>query len=116
MVNTILVADDETLIAALLTDLFEATGYRVLVAHNGVDALALAESARPDLLLTDNMMPYLSGMQLIDRLRASEDCTPPIILMSAVRPEPLPTAPVAFIPKPFDLDRMLALVADLLPS
>ncbi len=115
MVATILVADDEAPIAELLADLLEEVGYRVLLAYNGADALALIEREHPDLLLTDNMMPRLSGLQLIAHLHDHPALALPVILMSAVTPEPTPPPPVAFMPKPFDLDQMLALVAEFLP-
>ncbi len=114
MAATILVADDEIPIAELLADLLEEVGYRVILAYNGADALTILERERPDLLVTDNMMPRLSGMQLIAHLQRHATRAIPVILMSAVRPEPHP--PVPFIPKPFDLDHMLDLVAELLPA
>lgn len=114
MAATILVADDEIPIAELLADLLEEVGYRVILAYNGADALQLLEHERPDLLLTDNMMPRLSGLQLIAHLQQRAIPAIPVILMSAVRPEPRPAVP--FVTKPFDLDHMLDLVARLLPA
>lgn len=114
MPATILVADDEIPIAELLADLLEEVGYRVILAYNGADALQILEREQPDLLVTDNMMPRLSGVQLIAHLQQQERLAIPVILMSAVKPEPQP--PVPFVPKPFDLDHMLDLVAKLLPA
>ena len=114
MTATILVADDEIPIAELLADLLEEVGYRVILAYNGADALELLEHERPDLLVTDNMMPRLSGVQLIAHLQQHATLRIPVILMSAAPPEPRPA--VAFVPKPFDLDHMLDLVAGLLPA
>ncbi|HEY8597334.1 MAG TPA: response regulator [Thermomicrobiales bacterium] len=114
MTATILVADDEIPIAELLADLLEEVGYRVILAYNGAEALQLLERERPDLLVTDNMMPRLSGLELIAHLERHPTLTIPVILMSAVRPEPSP--PVPFVPKPFDLDHMLDLIAKLLPA
>lgn len=110
MPATILVTDDEVSIVELLADLLEEAGYRVVSAYNGADALRLIEREPPALLLTDNMMPRLSGLQLIDRLQ--DDGAPPfpIILMSAVNPDRLPPL-ISFVPKPFDLDQLLALIA-----
>lgn len=109
MPATILVADDEVPIVELLADLLEEAGYRVVFAYNGADALNLIEREPPSLLITDNMMPRLSGLQLIERLRGDGKPPFPIILMSAVHPERLPPA-IAFVPKPFDLDRLLNLI------
>jgi two-component system response regulator (stage 0 sporulation protein F) len=106
---TILVADDEVPIVELLADLLEEAGYRVIPAYNGADALRLIEREPPSLLITDNMMPRLSGLQLIERLGAGGEPPFPIILMSAVNPERLP-ASISFVPKPFDLDQLLNLI------
>ncbi len=114
MTATILVADDEIPTAELLADLLEEVGYRVILAYNGADALHLLERERPDLLVTDNMMPRLSGLQLIAHLQQHATLTIPVILMSAARPEQYPAVP--FVPKPFDLDHMLDLVAKLLTT
>lgn len=114
MAATILVADDEIPIAELLADLLGDVGYRVILAYNGADALRILEDQRPDLLVTDNMMPRLSGLQLIAYVQQHHSLTMPIILMSAARPDQ-PVA-VPFVPKPFDLDYMLDLVAKLLPA
>lgn len=114
MPATILVADDELFIVEFVATVLEDEGYTVCRAYNGRDALAQIERGGCDLLITDNMMPHLSGTQLIARLRANPELDLPIILMSAVAPRP--TAPlVAFLAKPFDLDDLLARVEMLLP-
>lgn len=114
MAATILVADDEIPIAELLADLLEEVGYHVILAYNGADALQILERERPDLLVTDNMMPRLNGIQLIAHVQQHATLAIPVILMSAVLPELHPSVP--FMPKPFDLDHMLDLVAKLLPA
>ena len=57
----ILVVDDEIGIANLLADVLSDEGHRVLVAVNGRDALKRAEEERPDLVITDYMMPVMDG-------------------------------------------------------
>lgn len=57
----ILVADDEHAITALVSDMLTHTGFRVTRAHRCKEALALARSERPDLILLDVMMPDLDG-------------------------------------------------------
>jgi two-component system sensor histidine kinase/response regulator len=115
MADTILIADDEEFIVDLLATLLEDEGYRVLRAYDGLEALTLAERERPDLVLSDVMMPRLSGIELARRLRISEDGSgPPIVLLSAVDPpRDLPERTI-FAPKPFDLEHLATLVARLL--
>src|SRR3954452_20452990 len=81
---TILVADDEPAIASLLADFLTFAGHTVHVAHTGRDALALAEERRPDVILSDVMMPYLDGIALCRALRRRPGTRRvPVLLMSA---------------------------------
>ncbi len=115
MSATILIADDEAFIVDLLATLLEDEGFTVLRAYDGAEALAIAERERPDLILSDVMMPRLSGIELVARLRTWEDgSSPPVILMSAVTAPPRLPPRTIFIPKPFDLDTVLVAVAALL--
>ena len=57
----VLVVDDEVGIANLLSDVLSDEGHRVLVAVNGHEALKRAEEERPDLVITDFMMPVMDG-------------------------------------------------------
>lgn len=113
MPATILVADDEIFIVEFVTTLLEDEGYNVVRAFNGREALALLERGGCDLLITDNMMPHLSGLQLIAHLRANPAIDVPVVLMSAAIPI-VPPPPTVFLPKPFDLDDLLRRVAALL--
>ena len=115
MTSTILIADDEEFIVDLLATLLEDEHYRVLRAYDGEQAFQIMERERPHLLITDVMMPKLTGSDLALRIRngASDLAQTPIILMSAVRQPP--TIPQTFyLAKPFDIDRVLGLVAQLL--
>jgi DNA-binding response OmpR family regulator len=118
MTKTILIADDEEFIVDLLATLLEDEHYRVLRAYDGEQALLAARRERPELIITDIMMPKLSGTDLAARLRADEEESgeaTPIILMSAVR-SPIAVPNTIYLPKPFDIDHVLELVTLLLPS
>lgn len=110
MALTILVADDDSDIVELLANLLEGEGHRVLRAYDGAEALVLLTQSRPDLLVTDNMMPQRTGLELIAYLHDHPDIHTTVILMSAITPVPIPPA-TAFLPKPFDLDALLNLIA-----
>jgi CheY-like chemotaxis protein len=60
----VLVVDDEHLIADTLTKILNMHGFDAFCAYSGADALELAESFRPDYLLTDVMMPKINGVEL----------------------------------------------------
>jgi CheY-like chemotaxis protein len=67
----LLVVDDSAVARVLMRKLFEAAGHRVDVAADGEEALALLESKRYSVLVTDLEMPRLDGFQLIAALQAS---------------------------------------------
>lgn len=109
---TVLVVDDDESIAELLTDLLSDEGYRVIVACDGREALSAARRERPAMILSDCMMPSLSGMQMVRELRrhpATRSIA--VALMSSVRPRDLSVLDVPFLAKPFDIDDILKLVA-----
>jgi CheY-like chemotaxis protein len=68
--ETVLLAEDEPVVRRLVREILERSGYRVLEAASGLEAVELAErtAARIDLLLTDIVMPDMSGRELVDRL------------------------------------------------
>jgi DNA-binding response OmpR family regulator len=113
MAVTILVVEDEVYILDMVASFLELEGYAVRRAADGAEALALLQGGGIDLLLTDNMLPRLRGVDLVAYLHAHPELAVPVIMMSAVRPVPVPPT-VTFLPKPFDLDHLAGLVARLL--
>lgn len=69
----VLVVDDNHLIRRLLTLILESAGYEALEAESAEDALALASELTPDLWIIDEVMPGLSGSELVRSLRRSPD-------------------------------------------
>jgi CheY-like chemotaxis protein len=84
----VLIAEDEETIAETLAMIVEDFGYMPLVAHDGREALALAQQQQPDLIITDLMMPYLNGADLIAAVRDDAEehgvAPPPIMVVTAV--------------------------------
>lgn len=115
--RSILVVEDETTLAEMLRLLFEDAGYRVLIASNGREALHRLEAERPDVVLSDVMMPVLDGHGLYAALQDSAHRPLiPIVLMSAAGPRVLRSGehPAAFVRKPFDVDDLLVTIATVL--
>jgi PAS domain S-box-containing protein len=122
-VPTILFVDDEAMLRDVgLTILLEA-GYRVIVAEDGHDALVrLAEmgSARPDLLITDVVMPGMTGVELAEEVvRLSPGIR--VLLCSGYTRDALAAggglpAGVAFLPKPYSLSVLLDKVSEMLSA
>ena len=115
--KTILVVEDERVIAEILSAVLEDEGYRVVVAYNGTQGLDRLAEGRPDLVLCDVMMPGLDGRDLARAMWSdSEYRTIPIILMSAAHiPASKHDFPYTdFLRKPFDMDQLLETVAKAL--
>ena len=64
MAKTVLIVEDNELNMKLFRDLLEAHGYRVVGTRNGVEALDLARTHRPDLILMDIQLPEVSGLDV----------------------------------------------------
>jgi two-component system, OmpR family, response regulator VicR len=108
--KTILIVDDEVALVETLRDFLEGSGYRVETATDGKEGLESMKRQRPDLVITDLMMPIMDGARMLSVMRDDRDLAPiPVILMSAVRrqfaipsPDQFPTFS-AFLRKPFTL-------------
>jgi DNA-binding response OmpR family regulator len=72
LAQRVLVVDDLVDSALTLAQLFKLEGHDVRVAHNGKDALIIAERFRPVMILTDITMPILDGFELARRVRAQD--------------------------------------------
>jgi CheY-like chemotaxis protein len=107
-VKKILIADDEQTIIMIVKKVLETSGFEVLVAEDGVQALELIFKEKPDLVLADLMMPKMSGYRLIETLRENVETKrlPVIILTAKAWKEDLEKGircgADAFITKPFD--------------
>ena len=80
----ILVVDDNQDNVNIAREILLSRGFEVRVAYNGQSALASIEQQCPDLVLLDIMMPQMSGMEVLDRLRANPStASVPVILVTA---------------------------------
>ncbi|MEY9927866.1 two-component system response regulator MprA [Catenulispora sp. GP43] len=116
--SEILVVDDEPGIRAVLASSLEFEGYAVRTANDGRAALAEVQSARPDLVVLDVLMPGMDGLTACRRLR-SADPTLPVLMLTARdltgdRVAGLDAGADDYLAKPFELDELLARVRALL--
>lgn len=113
----VLVVDDEFGIAQLLEDVLGDEGHRVLVASNGRQALERVAKEKPDMVLTDFMMPVMDGAELINTMNADPALAGiPIVLMSSISEGTVAercSGYTVFVPKPFKILDLIDLVADL---
>ena len=81
---TVLVVEDDPTILQLLEVNFEMEGFTVVRAEDGLLGLEAARSKRPDVIVSDVMMPNMSGLEMVAELKADPDTAGiPVILLSA---------------------------------
>ncbi len=107
----ILVAEDEKDIRELVGFTLQLAGHNLVFATNGREAVLLAESERPDLLLMDYRMPYLNGDEAATIIHQNPELAHlPVIYLTAKEQDPSIAGQVAkgahFIPKPFSIDQL----------
>ena len=116
----ILVIDNDAAIVDLLVEVLTDEGYIVYAAPDGPHALAAIARHLPALILLDLHMPGMSGAELLAQLRRTGLATMPILLVTAAPCDATPLlipGAVACLPKPFNLDDLLACVArDMQPA
>lgn len=112
----ILIADDDPQILRALKVTLRARGYEIVTADNGAEALDLAASHRPDLVMLDLGMPRLDGIEVIQALRGWTQI--PILVVSgrtdaADKVDALDAGADDYVTKPFAIDELLARVRAL---
>lgn len=117
MAQTILVVDDEPDILDILRYNLEKAGYQVLTAEDGIKALHLARTSKPDLLVLDIMLPEIDGLDVCATVRRELDL--PIILLTARDSETdkivgLEMGADDYITKPFSPREVLARIKAVL--
>jgi DNA-binding response OmpR family regulator len=81
---TVLVVDDDPVILQLLQVNFEMEGFVVLLAADGEEGLAVCRAERPDIVVSDVMMPRKSGLELLAELKDDPDINDiPVLLLTA---------------------------------
>jgi chemosensory pili system protein ChpA (sensor histidine kinase/response regulator) len=118
----ILVADDEATTCRLLSAVFQQAGYRVSLAHDGVQALAQFEAEPPDLVCMDLMMPKLDGAGVLQAIKANPQWAHiPVVIITAAGRNPQIDNVTALgaarcVLKPFTRNTILGVVQELLPG
>jgi len=108
----ILIVEDEKKIARLIQLELEYEGYETATAHTGADGLSLFQGQQFDLLILDVMLPGLSGLEVLRRIRANSQFTP-VILLTARDSLPdkisgLDLGANDYMTKPFEIEELLA--------
>jgi len=129
MQKNILVADDDIDVVTFVSTVLEKSGYKVIGAKDGEEALNKIRTNRPDLIILDILMPKQSGIKLYRELKTDESLKDiPIIILSAISKrtflrsqealtefggEPVPE-PEVYIEKPVEPDDLAKTVSEVL--
>jgi PleD family two-component response regulator len=109
----ILVVDDEEFILSLLRNGLTENGFEVVTADNGFEAILAVEEEKPDIVITDIMMPRLTGLEFLKAIKNNNlTRNIPVILISALDQadmvhEGMSMGAVDFITKPFKINEIV---------
>ena len=115
----ILVADDEPMLLKTIELKLKKEGYEVITTADGREAIAKIEELNPDMVITDIMMPYASGLEIVSMVRQKIQRKIPIIMLSAMEQEKVVMEAFDlgaddYITKPFSLNELVIRVKKLM--
>ncbi len=114
--TTVLVVDDEISVLEMVSGVLEDEGYQVIIAENRAAALERLEQTHPDLIISDVMMPEMDGRELCRAVAANRALADiPFVFLSATHRSTVEADCRfrVFVAKPFDVERLLAMVEEL---
>jgi two-component system, OmpR family, response regulator len=117
--KTILIMDDDLALQTVLEIALHEAGYEVILANDGQEGVEKLKTLNPDLVISDIMMPQMDGVETFQRIKEQlQDRGIPIFIMTALNRKPwfadLEAEGAVIIQKPFEIDRLLRLVHDML--
>jgi CheY-like chemotaxis protein len=118
MVKTILVVEDNAALGSLLREILQdETTCQIVLVSSAEEALEMLQMIKPQLFVLDYCLPGMNGLELVERVRIMKGYEQtPILLMSAALPQGnIAEQHLKCLPKPFDLDKLLGMVEELLP-
>lgn len=109
----ILIIDDDKMTITALQHCLDELGHSTYVAKDGQEAIAKITNGEFDIVISDIMMPGISGLSLVNALRSVHLCFTPVIMMSSVHNSPLVGAALKagandFISKPVSIEELAA--------
>ncbi|MEH2326097.1 MAG: response regulator transcription factor [Nostoc sp.] len=117
---TILVVDDDLGTRLSVSDYLELSGYSVITANDGQEALVMVDEHHPDLIVTDIVMPQMNGYELVRRVRQQPvfRLLPVILLTGRTKTQErilgYQSGCDLYLPKPFELEELAAAIRNLL--
>ncbi len=115
--KTVMVVEDDPSLRVVLRLVLERAGYAVIEAAHGKEAIQTMAQAAPDLVLADISMPFMGGIELTSRMRATAGLSGiPVVLLSGHAVTPAGHAADAVVLKPFDPPDLVATVSRVLDA
>ncbi|MDX1829536.1 MAG: response regulator transcription factor [Lutibacter sp.] len=117
--KNIVLAEDNTTLSQLLKFRLQKEGYNAFIAQDGKQAISLIEQHKPNLILTDIMMPFISGLEVISHVRNKLKSETPIIVFSAAGQEEMVLkafnlGATDFMSKPFSPNELIIRIKRIL--
>lgn len=118
----ILVVDDEPDVVSMLERTLRAEGFEVIAAYDGIGALDVVSSEKPDLILLDLMMPMISGYEVCEQIKANPQTQHiPVVCISSAhtpdaRAQSLRAGAATLVTKPFMPNELIAQIKRHLPK
>ena len=80
----VLVCEDDEMVLKMIEFKLQKEGYEVFLAYDGKEAVEKIQSIQPDIIITDIMMPYLTGLEIVHKVRKELGMITPIIIVSSI--------------------------------
>ena len=117
--RTILIMDDDLAMQTVLEIALREAGYQVILASDGQEGIEKLRSLKPDLVVSDIMMPQMDGVEAFHLIKEQlQDDGIPIFIMTALNRKPwfadMEAEGAVIIQKPFEVDQFVQLVNDML--
>ena len=114
---TILIAEDDSMMLKIVQMFLKKDEYVIISSVDGRDALEKFEIHNPDLIITDIMLPYLSGLEIVGKVKQSQNPIPVIVSSSmcqdTVMEEAKRLGADVFLQKPYDINQLLTSVSNI---
>ena len=80
----VLVCEDDEMVLKMVEFKLLKEGYEVFLANDGKEAIEKIQTIQPDIIITDIMMPYLTGLEIVHKVRKEMNIITPIIIVSSI--------------------------------
>jgi len=112
--SKILAIDDDSIIRALLTNILQKAGNKVITAPDGKTGLRIVKEENPDIVITDYQMPGMDGLEVLDAIRLSNPSLPVIILTAhgdvALTIKSMQAGAYDYLDKPIQINELLSII------